>query len=64
MEDSPLASIRENNRNWSDMTWPSVQNDEEKSFQQKQGACDVEEDVLDFPHCLEIRVGCDKEEEL
>ena len=35
VEDSPLASIRENSRNWSDMTWPSVQNDEEKSFQQK-----------------------------
>jgi hypothetical protein len=46
------------------MTWPSAQNEEESSFQQKKGDCDVQEGVLDFPHALKIGVEWDKAEEL
>ena len=52
-EVSPLASTLENhnNWNWSFITWPAVQNDEEGSFQsfQPKRDCDVQEEVLDFP---------------
>ena len=42
------------------MTWPSVQNDEESSFQQQKGIAMLEEDALDFPHNLKIGLECHK----